>query len=70
LGHNVEDNCVDDDDDGDDDDDDDDDISFRVTATYHKNLNVRVANDSLRFVKMVVLHKIITLNALHFLRYS
>jgi hypothetical protein len=45
-------------------------ISFRVTAAYHKNLNIRVANDSLKFVKMVVLHKIITLNALHFLPYA
>jgi hypothetical protein len=44
--------------------------SFRVTAAYHKNLNIRVANDSLSFVKMVVLHKIITLNALRFLRYA
>jgi len=43
---------------------------FRVTAAYHKNLNIRVANDSVRFVKIVVLHKIITLNALHFLRYA
>ena len=44
--------------------------SFRVTAAYHKNLNIRVANDSLSFVKMIVLHKIITLNAPHFLRHA
>ena len=44
--------------------------SFRVTAAYHKNLNIRVANDSLSFVKMIVLHKIITLNAHHFLRHA
>ena len=42
--HNAEDNS-----DDDDDDKEDNDISFSVTAAYNKILNIRVANDSLRF---------------------
>lgn len=66
-GHNAEDDCDDDDDDDDEEEEDDNDIYSRVTAAY-QNLNIRVANDSLSFVKMVVFHKIVTLNAFRFLR--